>query len=91
MKDRTIFNLEMFSELSETDGCAKFGLKKIKAETKDKLFEILSLILNEVVKFLRRDMTDTILKNFDKEEKEFIKQVNSKLEENLLSFIENVI
>jgi len=49
------------------------------------------LILNEVIKFLRRDINDQILKNFSKEEKEFIKSSNSKVEESLLSFIENVL
>ena len=91
MKDQTLFKFDLFSDLSEKDGCAKFGLKKIKPETKDKLFEILSLILNEVVKFLRRDINDSILKNFNKEEKEFIKTANQKVEESLMTFIENVL
>ena len=91
MKDQTLFKFDLFSELSEKDGCSKFGLKKIRPDTKDKLFEILSLILNEVVKFLWRDINDSILKNFNKEEKEFIKNTNLKVEESLMTFIENVL
>lgn len=49
----------------------------MRPEVKDRLFEILSLSLIEVVKFLKRDLNDSILKNFSKEEKEFLKSAES--------------
>lgn len=90
IKDKTIFEFNLFAQLSEKN-CTKFGLKKMKDGWKDKLFEIVSLILIEVVKFIWNDLNESLLKNFTSTEKEFIKIVGENLEENVLIFVENVL
>jgi len=78
------------SVISEKN-CSKFGLKKLKSDTKDRLIEILTLMQFESAKFIRRDLNDSILKNFNQQEKEFIKKTNEDLESNILTSIDNIL
>lgn len=52
MKDKTIMNFKLYAEISEKN-CSKFGLKKLKHDQKDKLFEKLSLLLYGILKFIK--------------------------------------
>lgn len=57
MKDATVFNLKLFANASEKS-CSKYGIKQLKGEKKERLFEMLSKIMFNVIKFLNEDYLD---------------------------------
>lgn len=80
MKDRTIFSIRNYVEISQKN-FSKLGFKKMKPEVKDRLFEIISLVLGIILKFIWIDFKDEKLqKNFNSEEKKTIQSIEGNLE-----------
>lgn len=57
LKDRTIFNLKNFEDVSQKS-FSKLGFKKLKEAQRERFFEVTSMILIQVLKFIKHDFSD---------------------------------